>query len=265
VLRGNFDLMQITYAVTSEIGLKRKKNEDSFRAINRQSKIQNDGNDEMIFVIADGMGGHPCGELASFIACEMAIHIFKDIGAEKEAVIEQLKKGFHFIDDTIRKISIADKECHTMGTTLTALVILQKIAIIAHVGDCRVYIFRDDMLQPLTTDHSFVQEMVNEGLIHAELADTHPFRNKLTQVVGTDEPLETVSTYVINIKSGDRFIVSSDGLHGEVSFRQIEEIVSNSNNPNDTVNQLLKSAMKHGGRDNATVAVIHLNNSWKLD
>lgn len=252
--------MQIKFAALTDIGLKRNKNEDSYLTEKRSAgKSVNDEYQNHLFVIADGMGGHSCGEIASNMACKGLVCFLDKIhNLPPYCIKKHLKKKFIDIDAKIREHGFTDLSCMNMGTTLSAMVLSQEKAVIAHVGDCRIYHLHRNNLKLLTTDHSLVQEMVEEGIITLEEGLKHPFRNKLTHVIGTNEPLELVETSHIDINAGDRFILSTDGLHTNVSHNEIEDVLSTSLSPHLAAEQLLAKALQGGGRDNITTIVIFL-------
>lgn len=252
------DNQGIRYAAVSDLGLKRAKNEDAYMVEECDTDNCHTDCGGMLFVVADGMGGHSCGEVASTIACrEMAGSLF---GLKPKPAIyhRHLKTQFHQIDQHIRACASRDPACKHMGTTLSALAVSERFAIIAHVGDSRIYRLRGNRLKLLTTDHTFVQEMIDEGELSPESAATHPFRNMLTLVIGTQEPLERVYTCTLNLAPGDRFLLCSDGLHNAVAFKEIEKVLGDGNNPEDAARQLLSLALDRGGRDNITIIVAYL-------
>ncbi|MBM9603808.1 PP2C family protein-serine/threonine phosphatase [Desulfopila inferna] len=254
--------MQITYAALTDKGLKRKNNEDAYSIEKgpRQSNV-NDRYDELLCVIADGMGGHSCGEVASRMACdEFSGFLDRQLLRQRPEVIEKrFQQKIFDIDNRIRNHGFTNTPCMDMGTTLSAILFLREKAVIAHVGDSRIYRLRNRNLKQLTTDHNLVQDLVREGLITPEAALTHPFRNKLTQAIGTNEPVEQVDTQRIQLAHGDRFILSTDGLHGEVGHAEIEQVLLASDSPEGAAEQLISLALQGGGSDNITVLVIFLS------
>ncbi len=246
--------MQITYAVRTDRGLKRKKNEDAY------SIEKHDRHNELLCVIADGMGGHSCGDVASRMACDEFSGLLDQLpGHQLEDIEKRFEQKFFDIDNRIRNQGFTNTPCMDMGTTLSALLFLEENVIMAHVGDSRIYRLRNRNLTLLTTDHSLVQDLVREGLITPEAALTHPFRNKLTQAIGTSEPVEHVETQRIQSAPGDRFILSTDGLHGDLGHLEIEQILSASDSPEEAAERLTSLALQRGGGDNITVLVIFLS------
>jgi len=250
--------MHIKFASQSKVGLKRGKNEDSYKI---EPPVQNNSSSDdtsMLFAVADGMGGHPCGEVASVMACEALTGFFENKGEQSVTTAQNaLVKKFHYIDSQIRLYTNKTPVCLHMGTTLSVIVIIGEKAVIAHVGDTRIYCLRDGKLKLMTTDHTFVQEMVDKGLLAADVAASAPHRNALTQVVGTDEPLENVYTQTLDIVPGDRFLLSSDGLHDSVSFQDIESVMRDGDDSEETSLQLLSKAIINGAQDDITLLVIH--------
>lgn len=251
--------MHVQYALRSETGLKRNNNEDFYRIElpHRQPTVRDDC--FMLFAVADGMGGHPCGEIASKLACDnLADSLFTPRKDTWVKLQDELVKNFFYIDEQIRLQSHKNLDCEHMGTTLSVIVLSGEKAIIAHVGDTRIYCLHDEKLKLLTTDHTFVQEMIARGDVTAETAETAPYPNVLTQVVGTDELLEDVYTKTIDISPGDRILLSSDGLHDVVSFQEIEQIMKNEASPEDIAGQLLTQAIAQNGLDDVTLIVAHM-------
>jgi serine/threonine protein phosphatase PrpC len=254
------ELMDVQYAVRSETGLKRSKNEDSYRIELCDGRNWGIGNSTLLMAVADGMGGHPCGEVASMMACEALIGILDTIkGNSEKHLLDYLVQRFFDIDDRIRLHTSKKTICSHMGTTLSVIVFWGEKAVIAHVGDTRIYCLRNDTLKLLTTDHTFVQEMYEKGVFTAEMVERSPHRNILTEVVGTDEHIEDVYTQVLDIFSGDQILLSSDGLHDTLSFDEIETIMKEGDTPETTAEQLFSQAIVKGGEDDITIIVAHLS------
>lgn len=151
-------------------------------------------NGEILFVVADGIGGHSCGDLASQMVCS-GFSSFFSTASKKNAPKEwsrRMADHIHSIDSSVRARADGDPACADMGTTLSSLLIADGFGVIAHVGDSRIYRVRGNRLRQLTTDHTFVQEMIEEGELTKESAVNHPLRNVLTKAVGTQEPLENI-------------------------------------------------------------------------
>ncbi len=250
---------RITYFATSHIGLKRARNEDA-HAIYQPTSTRAGSRKAYLFGVADGMGGHPCGDRASSMACSGVKAFFKDWndGIDAAESAGRLERLAFSIDTEIRNYGAGDKGCAEMGTTLSALLITADFGVTVHVGDSRIYRLRNGTIQALTTDHTFVQEMIDEGELSVESALHHPLRHLLMQVLGTGDPLEKADTGIIEIAAGDRFLLSSDGLHNLVSLETIKETLAACDTPKEAAEQLLQSALAGGGEDNITAVVVYL-------
>lgn len=249
------------YFTVSHIGLRRDRNEDSYAVYDSGASQPAADKRGVLFVIADGIGGHACGDLASRMACQGLAPIFDgdpdDFSPEHYA--HRLNDLILAVDLRIREQILTDSDCGDMGTTLSALLIADHFAVTAHVGDSRIYRLREDHLTQLTTDHSFVQEMIEEGELTPEAAANHPLRGVLTRAVGTEEPLQEVDIRILDAAPGDRFLLCSDGLHDMVSLDEITASLKSAIDPKQAAEGLLNAALRNGGRDNVTVIAIHLS------
>jgi protein phosphatase len=221
----------------SHTGLVRGNNEDA---------ILVDG-DHALFAVADGVGGHRGGEVASRTAIEAlragvagGRSVQDAITSANEAVIERAR---------------GDVDLTGMGTTMTALVVAGRQVLIGHVGDSRAYLLHDGALRRVTDDHSLVEELVREGRLTPEQAESHPQRNIVTRALGLDEPVQ-VDVYPLDVVQGDRIILCSDGLTTMVRERDIERIARNEADPQRAAEQLVDAANSAGGEDNTSVVVI---------
>jgi protein phosphatase len=253
--------MRIEYAALTDIGLTRSTNEDAYliEKCSIHSLLPN-RHDAYLLSVADGLGGHACGDIASKIACRELAGFLDEIQSLRPDVVEKrmLEKVFG-IDKFLRLYAARQRSCLGMGTTLSAIALLHKEAVIAHVGDSRIYRLRRRNLKKLTTDHSLVQELLDEGSITEDMAANHPFRNKLTRAVGTGEPLEAVETSRCAIAPGDRYLLCTDGLYGDITSDEIAAILSDSAAPQRAAEVLLNLALQRGGHDNATAIVAYLS------
>jgi protein phosphatase len=144
-----------------------------------------------------------------------------------------------------------------MGTTFAGLLLLHRSAVVAHVGDSRVYRLRDGVLERLTHDHSLANQLVDMGYLRPDQVATYPRRNVITRAVGTHDTVE-VDTRIVDLRPGDAFLLCSDGLHGEISDDQIAAILKDPGLPTTTVGRLIESALQAGGNDNITAIVVRL-------
>jgi serine/threonine protein phosphatase PrpC len=228
--------MKIEVGSTTDIGRVRERNEDSVLV------------DPPLYVVADGMGGHRGGQVAS----QVALETMEELAAEdRGSLADHVRRANRAVWDR----SVADERLSGMGTTLTAARIEGATALIAHVGDSRAYLLRDGRFRQLTTDHTLVGRMVKSGEITEAEAEVHPHKNVLTRALGTDEQVE-VDEDSIALVDGDRLLICSDGLTGMVTEDQIQAILENSDHPQQAADRLVKAANRAGGIDNITVVVI---------
>ncbi|MHB8918217.1 MAG: Stp1/IreP family PP2C-type Ser/Thr phosphatase [Desulfocucumaceae bacterium] len=234
------------WSQATEVGLVRKQNEDSLCAVP----------DLAFFAVADGMGGHLAGEVASRMAIEsVTSHLGNGDG---EDTVKSLLEGVRQANRKIYAASRDDGSCRGMGTTLTAAVFREGELILAHVGDSRAYIIRENKIYPLTEDHSLVQEMIRQGGITKEEAREHPHRNVLTRALGTD-PLVDVDLIRVRLERGDTVLLCTDGLYGLVGDDEIMELVRATERPDRAVKNLVAEALRRGGNDNISVIVVEMD------
>ena len=239
------DQPAVRWGAATDVGLVRAGNEDAYVS------------EPMVFGVADGMGGHQAGEVAS----EIAARIIRDrlgtgasnVGVVVASVVEA--------NASIYQAAHASVDHQGMGTTLTALVVMRadetnvaRFALV-NVGDSRTYLLRNGELHRATIDHSYVQELVNTGHISEDEARTHPRRNIVTRALGI-EPTVRVDTWLVPMVHGDRFILCSDGLVDEVPDHDIAAIAIAAADPQSAAEQLVAKANANGGRDNTTVVVV---------
>lgn len=232
----------IEFGHGTHVGLRREHNEDTYQADSKAG----------LWLVADGMGGHEHGEVASAIA--------RDIISERIGAGDTLVAAIREADRAI----IAASECRAgtlpMGTTVAALKISGEVYQVAWVGDSRVYLV-DSGLQQLSRDHSFVRQLVDRGAISEDEARSHPRRNEVTQALGiTPAELLQVSCVEDQIKPGLQFLVCSDGLTEEVDNAGIEAIVMRRDlSAQECVDQLIAAALAGGGSDNITAVLVRLS------
>jgi serine/threonine protein phosphatase PrpC len=207
-----------------------------------------------LFAVADGMGGHRGGAVASQLAVDTIISTY--YSAPEENVPESLENAFRAANQVILEKSMNDVSLFGMGTTCTALVIRGEQAYFGHVGDSRAYLYRDGALEQLTDDHSLVGEMVRSGIISNEDALNHPRRNVITRSLGTQEELTAdIPKSATTIRVGDVFLLCSDGLTSLVTDRELSDILASST-PHEACQKLVDLANLKGGKDNITVQII---------
>ena len=247
----NPNFLSIDYGVCTHIG-RRPKNQDNSLVIC--------GDGGYLFAVADGMGGHPGGELASRLACgHLKDYFVKNRIGETEKSDSHCRRLVEAIiraDRFIRWHGRREEALVDMGTTLSCLQITGAHSIIAHVGDSRIYRHRNGRLSQLTTDHTFVQDMILEREVDPSQAYQHPLRHLLTRVMGTAEVLEFVDSRIDDIKNGDQFLLCTDGLTGPLNKSSILEVLKEHSTAADTATRLVETALRKGGRDNITTIVI---------
>jgi serine/threonine protein phosphatase PrpC len=222
-------------------GRVREQNEDSY------------GYKDNLFVVADGMGGHQAGEIASAIAVETILNI--DFGVDN--IDFELEKGILKANEAILEEVNHYPEMAGMGTTVVVLLIRDQTAYIAHVGDSRIYHYVDGALTQLTKDHSLVAELLENGEISENEAKNHPQRNILTQALGSRIEMK-IEFLALGIQPGDKFLLCSDGLFGMVDREGIGEILKMDGEAQELAEKLVERANENGGSDNITVLVVEV-------
>jgi len=213
-----------------------------------------------LFAVADGMGGHAAGEVASHIAIEALSEVLDDPppfppGADPREVAERLQGAFLEGNRRICDSVVSRGEWRGMGTTIVALLTLPDRAVIGHVGDSRAYLLRDGMLRRLTNDHSWVSEQVRLGLMTDDEAHRHPMRNIVTRALG-NRPALDVEISEAETRPADVFLLCSDGLNSMLTDDEILEVLSeHRENPELACHRLIQEANGKGGEDNITVIV----------
>ena len=234
--------MKLKWGAFSDVGMVRQQNEDSFLA------------EETLFVVADGMGGHNAGEVASALAVT-TLKAGARLGIDDAEVFRELVQQ---ANSAIYTASLDDSTQSGMGTTVTALSIVEgeePRVLVANVGDSRAYLWRSGALSRLSVDHSYVQELVNEGIITPEAARVHPRRNIVTRALGIDRSVN-VDVFTHFVRTGDRIVLCSDGLVDEVADVEIAKVLGQHSDPQETAEALVMVANTNGGRDNTTVIVV---------
>ena len=231
----------------TDIGMCRKMNQDYFYA----SKAPV-GNLPNLFIVADGMGGHNAGEYASMHSIDTIVET-----AENSSDLQPAKILEHAIQKANQKLiekAAEDTSMWGMGTTVVAAVILGGRLYTANVGDSRLYLIKDRMIQ-ITRDHSFVEEMVRRGEIDREAARNHPDKNIITRAVGAVEEIE-IDFFETELEPGDRILLCSDGLTNMVEDDEINRIIKERRDISGAAEELVQTANQNGGRDNITVILI---------
>lgn len=237
----------------TDLGCVRENNEDKFEF------FQPDDEDVLalkgsFYAVADGMGGHAAGQIASEIALKTTMKAYY---ADSSPMVEEsLRSAVQQANGLIYDAARAISERNGMGTTLTALVVRGEEAFIAQVGDSRCYRLRGSRIEQLTDDHSWVNEQVKRGALRQDEAEMSPFKNVITRSVG-NAPSVDVDIFTDGIEAGDQFLLCSDGLSNEVSAEDMRDAMKR-NSPSRAAWDLVELALEHGGRDNCTVLILKI-------
>lgn len=253
--------MRLKTFVATDVGIKRKANEDNFCV-----------NPEMgLFVVADGMGGHAAGEVASRLAVEEIEKALRQTADEDGTwpdyydtaishTSNRLRLAINLANEKIRRTTQDRAECRGMGTTIVAAVIEQRLCTIAHVGDSRAYLLREGKLLALTSDHSWVNEQLKQGFLTLEHARNHPFRNVITQALGSGADVKA-DFLELPLKPGDLLLLCSDGLNSMLTDHEIMNVLLEAEDVclDDLTLKLIEEAKRKGGDDNITVALVMMD------
>jgi len=234
----------------SAVGLVRQGNEDSGFV------------SPQLIAVADGMGGHAAGEVASRIAVKVLQSLTPALTSEdidEDSIEDLLMHSLHSIDSEISVVTDEDNEKRGMGTTLTALLIRDKYISLLHVGDSRCYRLRGNTLEQLSSDHTVIQELLDQGAISAAEAVEHPQRSMLTQALRGDGDVTPV-LQMYEIKKGDRYLLCSDGLSGVLTEKEIKVGLKKSDR-DEAVKFLVDATYINGAPDNVTVLIADISES----
>jgi PPM family protein phosphatase len=254
--------MPVQWAATTHPGIRRTSNEDSYCS----------RPDLGLFIVADGMGGHVAGEVASRIAVD-AIEAFIGETASDDSQItwpqpvdptigvdgSRLKSAFHLANRRLADEVAAAVDLRGMATTASTVLLKDdRKAMLAHVGDSRIYLFRDNELERMTDDHSWVEEQMRAGLLSPLEARQHPWRNVVTRALSGGEDPE-VDVKEVRLQPGDRLLLCSDGLSSVVPDDRIEEILRAQPVPTEACQALVDEANGAGGPDNVTTLILQID------
>lgn len=238
--------LQLSCGYGTDRGLRRELNEDSFIA------------SDPVFAVADGMGGHEAGEIASGICVRVLAGMPQLATGERTATAAVVQQYLMSADERIREATGS-----RAGTTLTGAVVVEQMGLpywlVMNIGDSRTYRLSQGGFSQVTVDHSEVQELVDAGEITPEQATVHPRRHVVTRALGTGDETEA-DYWLLPVEEGDRILICSDGLNAELTDEHIFRILSTVGHPQDAVDALIQSALRSGGRDNVTVIVVDAKN-----
>lgn len=238
--------LSLSYGYGTDRGLRRELNEDSYIAA------------DPVFAVADGMGGHEAGEIASGLCVRALAGIPQVATGERSITAAVLQQYLVRADTSIREATGA-----RAGTTLTGAVVVEQMGmpywLVVNIGDSRTYRLSQGRFEQISVDHSEVQELVDAGEITAQEATVHPRRHVVTRALGTGDETEA-DYWLLPVEEGDRVLVCSDGLTGELADDDILRIVSSVADPQEAVDALIQAALRSGGRDNITAIVVDARN-----
>ncbi|MGI9554218.1 MAG: Stp1/IreP family PP2C-type Ser/Thr phosphatase [Thermodesulfobacteriota bacterium] len=244
--------MQLQSSSVSDIGKIRQNNEDSYLEL----KIDERDGYSLLLVVADGMGGHNAGEVASKTVVESIESYFKseESNLNSDKTLSHLKESIEKANSAVIKASASDESLKGMGSTCTAIMILNNMTFVAHVGDSRAYLIRGKKINQITKDHTLAEKMLESGIITKEEAKTSPHRNMLMKAIGIEDKVEVETYDPFNVKPGDVYLLCSDGL---TEYLEEEELCSiiNIYEPQEACKLLVNIANKRGGKDNITVQI----------
>ena len=227
---------------STDIGLIRERNEDA------------DYVGQNVFAIADGMGGHSAGEIASFIA----VNAVNKLPENTNAIPGSIESCFQSANAKILEISKSFESTKGMGTTLTMAFIEKMTAFIGHVGDSRAYLISANEIKQLTSDHSVVAELIRSGCISKDDARNHPQRNAIIRSLGNEDDVK-VDILEVSVNFGDYLVLCTDGLHNMLSDDEIKNIILASDSPQAASDRLIDFSKLRGGHDNISVVIVYFD------
>ena len=247
----------LNFSFITDCGIRRPTNVDYCYA----DTLEIQGEDIGFFVVADGMGGHKKGEVASKLAVDelknYVLDYFKENNQEQIDLKMLLSRAFYETNKTVYKQAFDNEKFTGMGTTLIAAIINSNNLVVGNVGDSRAYVFRDGNLYQLTVDNSYVQELIEQGIIKPEDAKVHPQKNIITRAIGTDKSVR-VDFYHKELQKNDLVLLCSDGLTNMVDDIEIQNTLRMSKDANLCCEKLVELANSKGGKDNITVVCVIL-------
>jgi len=246
-------IVHLAVAAGSDIGRVRKGNEDSYYA---------DANEHRgLFIVADGMGGHAAGEVASRMAVEVISGDLSELNdLESARALELVSEAFRHANRSVFERTILEPEKYGMGSTASVLILADGRFVIGHLGDSRIYLLREGELRQLTHDHSVVQEQIDAGVITVQEGRNHRQSNFITRCIGMEFDVES-DIIDGDVRRGDVFLLASDGLTGMVEDWRLQQLLSSKAPPIRMVDAMIAEANARGGVDNITAVVIRIHSS----
>ncbi len=242
--------VKFTCAGRTDVGVIRSGNEDNYLMVPERG----------VFIVADGMGGHAAGEVASEMAVKIIAQELEGIrGASDAQAADVMRRAIREANGAIFSRTLSEHDKRGMGTTATAMIINGTRYMIGQVGDSRAYVFRERRLDQLTKDHSYVQEQVDAGYLTPEQARTHPYSNVITRCVGANSEVAP-DVYAGTLRTDDIYLLASDGLTGMLEDHDLLNIMnSHAKSPARMVDTLIAEANHRGGLDNITAIIIRID------
>jgi PPM family protein phosphatase len=244
-------------AAATDTGLRRSNNQDSYTSV-RASNAEAWRQRGHVFLVADGMGAHAVGELASKMACDLIPHTY--MKARNGTPSEAIAKAFREVSSLIHSRASANRDFQGMGTTCSALLLLPEGALVAHIGDSRVYRARRDRIDQLSFDHSLVWELVRRNHLTSEQAELSVPKNVITRSLGPEVEIDVDIEGPLGVELGDVYLLCSDGLSGPVDDHELGAFAGNFH-PRDASRYLVNLANLRGGLDNITVVLVRIG-AW---
>ncbi len=236
-------MIRLHAAGLTDVGQVRAGNEDAMHV------------GDSVFAVADGMGGHAAGEVASALALEPIAGLDGRVFGDDQQARKALEDAVVEANRVVVQAAEHDDTLHGMGTTLTAALFEGRRLHVAHVGDSRAYLLRQGKVTQLTRDHTFVQQLIDDGTITEAEAATHPHRSVVTRAIGTSAQVE-IDLETLDLASGDAVLLCSDGLSGVVDDDHIADLMTSDLTPEETVTELVEAANEAGGPDNITAVLL---------
>ncbi len=240
--------MQFSCAARTDVGVVRSSNEDTYLMADERG----------LFIVADGMGGHAAGEVASEMATRIIAENFRPVrGMSDDEMMAQMVGAIRSANGAIFQRTIQEQEKRGMGTTVTVLNLLPRRYLIGQVGDSRAYLLRGGVLSQLTKDHSYVQEQVDAGRLTPEEARVHPYANVITRCVGSSSDV-TPDLLLGTLEPDDLLLLASDGLTGMLDDEDVRVIMAEGGDLELIVDKLIAGANRRGGLDNITAILVRI-------
>lgn len=233
-------------AAITHLGNVRENNEDAYYL---------DAEIGCLFAVADGMGGHRAGEVASELAIEAVKETFREMAQAHQAPVAAIQKAFALAAEKIEARALTDQACEGMGTTLTMAFKSEDVLYIGHIGDSRAFVVKDGTIKQITKDHSLVAELVRTGAISTEEAKSHPQRNVIMRALSVGcQPVADI--HEIELEGENLLLICSDGLTDYLDQDEILKVIKQENQISETVRVLCNSALTQGGHDNITIVAV---------